>query len=127
MDIKIVFFITFAVFLFSLTGSNAQDPVDVNPGKYTVVFENEYVRLLEYKDNPGDKSVMHEHPDHLVYSMSEWEREFTSVDGTTTKGKAKPGDAFWAPGGKHFGKNIGTSPTHALIFELKNNPGNSKQ
>ncbi len=108
--------------LFAAISAKAQDPVDVNPGKYTVVFENEYVRLLEYRDNPGDFSRMHWHPDHLVYSLSEWEREFTQEDGKTMVGKSKSGETFWAPAGKHAGRNIGKTPTHALIFELKQKP-----
>lgn len=109
----------FAMFMVLVPKAEAQDPVQVSPDKYTVVFENEHVRLLEYRDDPGDSSVMHEHPDHLVYSMSSWEREFSQPDGTTKKAQAKAGDAFWAPVGKHSGKNIGSTSTHALIFELK--------
>jgi len=28
-----------------------------------VLFENERVRVLEYRDRPGDQSSLHEHPD----------------------------------------------------------------
>jgi hypothetical protein len=118
---KITLLVTLiAVVLVLVKTIPAQDPVDVNFGKYKVVFENDLVRLLEYRDNPGDVSVLHEHPDHLVYSLSEWEREFILPDGTTKKGNAKVGDAFWAPAGRHSAKNIGKTPTHAIIFELKN-------
>lgn len=105
-----------------LKNVSAQDPVDVNPGKYTVLYENDRVRLLEYRDEQGDVSVPHEHPDHLVYSLSDWEREFYPANGTTVKALSKVGDTFWAPAGKHSAKNIGTTPTHALIFELKKGP-----
>ena len=60
------------IFLAAVECSVAQDPIKANPGKYRVIFENERVRLLEYKDKPGDVSTMHWHPDHLVYSLSAW-------------------------------------------------------
>ena len=118
---RITLLVVVAAFLVLVKSAPAQDPVEVNPGKYTVIFENDRVRLLEYRDKPGDVSVTHEHPDHLVYSLSAWEREFTQSDGTTMKGQSKAGDVFWAPAGKHAAKNIGSTSTHALIFELKNN------
>ena len=30
------------------------DPVALNPGRYTVLLENEHVRVLEMRDKPGD-------------------------------------------------------------------------
>ena len=31
------------------------DPTQTDPDKYAVIFENERVRVLEYKDRPGDR------------------------------------------------------------------------
>jgi hypothetical protein len=33
------------------------DPVLTNPGLYSVVMENERVRVLEYRDRPGDATT----------------------------------------------------------------------
>jgi hypothetical protein len=32
------------------------DPVETNPELYSVVMENEPVRVLEYRDSPGDRT-----------------------------------------------------------------------
>ena len=37
----------------------ANDPVRTNPGHYRVILENERVRVLEYRDSPGDKTTPH--------------------------------------------------------------------
>src|SRR5688572_28134151 len=71
----------------------AQDPVKLNPGKYKVVFENDQVRLLEYQDSPGDVSVMHQHPRHLVYYLGPSKRRFTFPDGKTELAEGQTGDA----------------------------------
>lgn len=38
------------------------DPAVTNPDLYTVVFENDRVRVLEYHDRPGDRTTPHGHP-----------------------------------------------------------------
>jgi len=43
--------------------SRAQDPVKVDPKHYTVVFENDAVRVLHIHYGVGEKSVMHSHAD----------------------------------------------------------------
>ena len=35
------------------------DPVETNPELYHVVFENDRVRVLEYRDVPGDSTTPH--------------------------------------------------------------------
>ena len=32
------------------------DPTVTDPDKYKTVFENEHLRLLDYKDKPGEKN-----------------------------------------------------------------------
>lgn len=39
------------------------DPTVSDPDKYRIVFENERVRVLEYRDETGDQTSPHEHPD----------------------------------------------------------------
>ena len=33
------------------------DPTVTDPGLYRVIFENDRVRVLEYRDRPGDRTV----------------------------------------------------------------------
>jgi len=46
------------------------DPVMTNPQFYRVVMENERVRVLEYRDRPGDRTTPHQHPDSVMYTLS---------------------------------------------------------
>jgi len=101
----------------------AQDAVKTNPGKYIVVFENERVRVLEYRDRPGDKSLMHEHPDSVVYILAPGKRRFFFPDGKTADVELKAaGQVIWNKAGKHGGENTGSAETHVLIVELKQTP-----
>jgi hypothetical protein len=54
------------------------DPVVTNPDHYAVVFENEHVRVLEYNDQPGDRTTPHEHPNSVMYTLSSFRRRLSS-------------------------------------------------
>jgi uncharacterized glyoxalase superfamily protein PhnB len=46
------------------------DPTSTDPDKYEVVFENERVRVLEYRDAPGQRTSPHDHPDSVMITLS---------------------------------------------------------
>jgi hypothetical protein len=96
----------------------AADPVSSNPELYTVIFENERVRVLEYRDQPGTRSVPHEHPDSVMVTLSGFDRRLTmgdrSVDVTLP-----PAAVRWLGAQEHYGENTGSTDTHAIFVELK--------
>lgn len=94
------------------------DPVESNPSLYRVVFENERVRILEYRDKPGDRTTPHTHPDSVMVTMSAFDRRL-SVGDQVREVSLQPGHAAWLPAQTHAGENIGTSETHVMFVELK--------
>ncbi len=97
----------------------AQDPVKTDADKYRVVLENERVRVLEYRDKPGDKTTMHAHPDFVVMARSAFKRKLTLPGGKTMVREFKPGEVMWTDAQLHIGENVGDTDTHVLIIELK--------
>ncbi|MDQ0755142.1 cupin domain-containing protein [Arthrobacter sp. B3I4] len=95
-----------------------QDPVATNPELYRVVFENERVRVLEYLDRPGDKTVTHSHPDSVMVTLSSFRRRL-SADGREVDVELPAGLARWLPAQSHSGENTGDADTHAIFVELK--------
>ncbi|MCW2799935.1 MAG: cytoplasmic protein [Aeromicrobium sp.] len=94
------------------------DPVETNPSLYNVVFENERVRVLEYRDQPGDRTTPHSHPDSVMVTMSTFDRRL-SVGDQVREVSLESGAAAWLPAQTHAGENIGTSETHVMFVELK--------
>jgi quercetin dioxygenase-like cupin family protein len=94
------------------------DPTDTDPDKYAVVFENERVRVLEYRDEPGAKTSPHDHPDSVMITLSGFERRLTADDQTRDVTLA-PGEIRWLDAQQHSGENIGRTPTHVVFVELK--------
>ncbi|PZS19716.1 MAG: cytoplasmic protein [Pseudonocardiales bacterium] len=95
------------------------DPVESNPNHYSVVFENDRVRVLEYTDAPGDRTTPHDHPDSVMYTLSDFRRRLHSDD-TYRDVDMAAGRTGWLPAQQHSGENIGDTSTHVIFVELKN-------
>jgi hypothetical protein len=99
-------------------GAMTLDPAVSNPEHYRVVFENDRVRVLEYRDRPGDRTTPHEHPDSVMYTLSSFRRRLsTGADHRDVEIPA--GMTGWVPAQRHHGENIGETPTHCIFVELK--------
>lgn len=94
------------------------DPTTTDPDKYKVIFENDRVRVLEYRDKPGDRTSPHEHPDSVMYTLSSFERRLISGDRSVDVSK-QPGEVNWLSAQTHAGENIGETDTHVIFVELK--------
>ncbi len=95
------------------------DPTQTDPDKYRVVFENERVRVLEYRDEPGQRTSPHVHPDSVMVTLSSFDRRLIGEGGETRDVALEQGVVRWLDAQTHSGENIGTTPTHVLFVELK--------
>lgn len=100
------------------TARMSLDPVETNPDHYSVVFENEKVRVLEYRDEPGHRTTVHEHPDSVMYTLSGFRRRLHRGEAHRDV-EMSEGAVTWLPAQQHAGENIGDSPTHVLFVEIK--------
>ncbi len=101
--------------------SHAGDPVVTDGDKYSVVLENERVRVLRYHDKPGDSTLQHSHPDYVLYAESSFKRRLTFPDGRKQEVDVKAGSIAWIKAHMHIGENIGDTNTDVIIVELKGN------
>jgi beta-alanine degradation protein BauB len=95
------------------------DPTQTDPDKYRVVFENERVRVLEYRDELGQRTSAHDHPDSVMVTMSSFDRRLIAEGGETRDVTLERGVVRWLDAQTHSGENIGTTRTHVLFVELK--------
>ena len=94
------------------------DPVATNPNHYKVIFENDHVRVLEYTDQPGDRTTPHEHPNSVMLTLSSFRRRLYSGD-VERDVDISAATTSWLPAQQHSGHNIGDTPTHVIFVELK--------
>ena len=97
----------------------AADPVVTDGDKYTVIFENDSVRVLDYVDAPGQRTSMHHHSAFVLYALAPFKRRLTLGDGSTIIREFETGQVLWSPAQSHMGENIGTTATHVVMVELK--------
>ena len=95
------------------------DPTMTDPDKYKVVFENEHVRVLEYRDVPGQKTSPHAHPNSVMRTLSSFKRRLINEAGEYVDVELPNGMTRWLDAQTHSGENIGDTPTHVLFVELK--------
>jgi hypothetical protein len=94
------------------------DPAATNPGLYKLVFENDRVRVLEYRDRPGDRTTPHGHPDSVMITLSSFRRRLSAA-GRQVEVELPAGQARWLDAQDHAGENTGDTETHSIFVELK--------
>ena len=97
----------------------AQDAAKVDPEHYKVEFENDKVRVLRITYGPGEKSVMHSHPEGVAVFLTDGFAKMTLPDGTSQEMKPKAGQVIWTPGDKHQPENIGKEGFEVIQIEFK--------
>ena len=118
--------ILFVIFILTLAAhSTAQqhpdhtDPTEVSPEKYTVLLENEHVRIVEYVINPGEKDAWHTHPPKAAYIVSGGKLRITPEGADSFVVQEESGNATWMGAlGRHFGENVGTTPVRIVLVEI---------
>jgi quercetin dioxygenase-like cupin family protein len=104
----------------------AQDAVKVDPKHYTVVSENDQVRILKVHYGPQEKSVMHSHPNLVVVFLNDSKGQFTFPDGKKQDITAKAGDAQYEAAVTHLPENTGDSGMDLILVELKGHAAKAK-
>ena len=97
----------------------AQDAVKVDPKHYTVVSENDRVRILKVHYGPHEKSVMHQHPATVAVFLTDAKGVFTFPDGKKQEFTTKAGDAQNDAATTHLPENTSDTAMDAIVIELK--------
>jgi quinol monooxygenase YgiN/quercetin dioxygenase-like cupin family protein len=98
---------------------HAQDPVPLYPANYTVLVENDRVRVMDFRLRRGDSERLHTHPAHVLYVLEPFTVRFRLADGRTVVRQAKAGDVLFSEAVTHSPTNIGPGDAHGILIELK--------
>ncbi len=113
-----IFFLT-VIMCLAVLPTLAQDPVEVDPGRYKVEFENDQVRVLRVRYGPHYKGKLHEHPAGVVIWLTDAEVRTTSYDGKTEELHPKAGETFWSGPAKHWGENLSDKAFEVIRVDIK--------
>lgn len=103
------------------------DAVVAAPEHHRLVLENDRVRVLETRIEPGETVRLHTHIWPAVYTILSWsdfirrdEAGNVTVDTKASGISFEPGAASWAePIGLHTLENVGTQALHLVSVEIK--------
>ena len=104
-----------------------QDPVPLYPENYKVLFENDRVRVLDFRLRKGATEKFHSHPANVAVFLTDVKIKFTLADGQTKLREARAGDISYSEATGHSPVNIGDSDAHGIIVELKTPPAGASR
>jgi hypothetical protein len=87
-----------------------------------VVFENEFVRVIQHLGRPRMGTcgtAVHSHPPHLTVLLTDARAKVTVPGKPSFISDGKAGDVFWDPGGAHVVENVGTRDARIYLVEIK--------
>lgn len=99
--------------------ARAQDPLTLYPKNYTVLVENDEVRVLSFFLAKGDREEFHQHPANVAVFLNDFTIRFTFPDGRTGMREGHPGVVAYSDATVHASENIGDTDAHGIIIELK--------
>ena len=99
-----------------------QDRATVVPDM-KVLLENEHVRVQFHDVAAGETTAMHSHPAYVAYVFNPYRARFVLADGSTKTAERRTGDVFYSGPVTHTVENLGTTPIHNLIIEIKDMAG----
>ena len=98
------------------------DPLDslkVCAATQKLIFENQFVRVIDDSIPPGVTEPRHRHRHGVSIYLSDYTTESISDDGKVTSQPRKSGVAHWNEATIHQVRNTGTTLSHAIRIELK--------
>lgn len=106
---------------------NDLDAVVAAPEHHRVLLENESVRVLETRIEPGEVVKLHTHRWPAAYYILAWsdfvrrdEGGAVVLDSRAAGVSMKPGQAMWSEAmGPHTLENVGRSAMHVISVEVK--------
>jgi len=123
---KAIVFLTLAlamVLVWARRSSSQTDDLDVLkviPENYTVILENQFVRVLEAHIPPGTEEKPHRHLKGVSVCLTEYTLESRILpDGQWVRNDRRIGTTYWSDASLHQVRNVGTTMSHTIRIELK--------
>lgn len=96
------------------------DAVQASPSNFKILLDNEFVRVLEYTLEPGEKDEWHTHPAKASYVVSGGKVLVHRENGETIVSEERTGTSSWMNAvGKHYVENTGKTKVKVILTEVK--------
>jgi hypothetical protein len=104
------------ILLMAACDSGEEDILLLMPENTRLLFENEYVRVLNVTLEPGDAQPLHMGGNRLIYALGDYTIRYTRPEDVTEINWNR-GGVHWHERGKHAVENIGETTVEYLVIE----------
>ncbi|MGD9902123.1 MAG: hypothetical protein AB7U83_01540 [Vicinamibacterales bacterium] len=109
-----------AVAIPALSQTEDLDVIKVIPENYTVLLENQFVRVIEARVPPGTVEKPHRHYRGVSVCMTEYTVESRILpEGDWVRSERRLGTVYWSESSLHVLRNVGKTTSHTIRVELK--------
>ncbi len=115
---RFIFIPLLVIFLFGACERPEEDILKMMPDNTNLLFENEYVRVLNITLDPGDSQPLHMGGKRLIYALTNYTINYYQPEDTTEITWNK-GGIHWHESGIHAVDNIGETIADYLVIERK--------
>jgi len=84
-----------------------------------VVFENDRVRVLHFKQPGHSKLPMHSHPAYVAVGFTADHSKYTFPDGKTSDKRAKVNEVTYSKAMTHAYENLSGTPSESILVEFE--------
>jgi len=96
------------------------DPLIVCKDTQKLVFENQFVRIVEERVPAGVSQVKHQHRHGVSVALSDYTNEEINYPSREkVRRSRKAGDAGWREASVHESRNVGANEEHLMRIELR--------
>jgi hypothetical protein len=112
-------FVAGALLVLPQSSDDSLDSLKVCAATQKLIFENEFVRVIDDQIPVGFTEALHRHRHGVVIYLTASSYETATQGGKETVTQRKEGTAAWSEATVHTVKNAGNAPAHAIRIELK--------
>jgi hypothetical protein len=112
-------FVAVAFLALPQSNQDSLDSLKVCAATQKLIFENEFVRVIDDQIPVGITEPLHRHRHGVVISLTTSTYETATQDGKKTVTQHKEGAALWSEATVHTVKNAGNALAHAIRIEVK--------
>jgi quercetin dioxygenase-like cupin family protein len=88
----------------------------VKNGERSILFENDYAKVVKVSLAPGESQPAHEGENRVIYSLTDYSIDWKEKGEDLGTKTWKKGDAHFHEAGKHAATNNGTTTAEWLVF-----------
>ena len=95
------------------------DPAHLDAVHYSVLLENDHVRVLRFRLGPHEKSMVVDVPEHLLVATTDQNVRVLYPHGKPRERQRKAGDSAWMERDAYGVENLSDKPVEWVLVETR--------